>query len=493
MKTPFVVPLLLLALAAPGWCQEAPNPFVKQPGTKAPEPPAGASFASVVEHVLVPPDLLDDWLREHPLKEDATALRAAVQGWVVEGKAKLDHAALNLGTAGRKTTNATILEKMYPTEFGPGGAGAWPWPTSFDTRNLGHDMQTGVATVAGVPSLWTGMEYCEMTSSESYQQLIERTRQPTDLFLPRFRAMRLSQRDPNVDEAAADPFAEPIRGKSMMNYNDPHGLVFKPDLMQLAGRFDPVFDENPDNNLSRLIFYRGSIAPPQKVNPTKAADVSRMSFRMIRVSLLTFSSWLQSRSPLAATTEAFEAAEGWRKEGKADSIGELSTQARAGTKSVLENIEEYIYPTEYMPGNDSEVIEQWEEGKKKDGKDGVATFKRMKITPRPGLDGAGLACAFDTRNLGNSIEATLSNDDQGLILSCNWVRVLHIANPVYHRVKVDDEWIPDVTMPLFSANMITSDARLQPGQWTLLGETSEFLKTEIVDRDHCLLVFVKVE
>ncbi len=493
MKKPFVtVPLLLLALASPCLAEEAANPFIKKPAAKQPEPPAGASFASVLENVLVPPDLLDDWLREHPLKEDATALRAAVQGWVVEGKAKLDHIALNLGTTGRKTTNETILEKMYPTEFGPGGPGAWPWPTAFVTRNLGHDVQSGVATAEGIPSLWAKMEYCEMTSSESHQLLIERTRQPTDLFLPRFHTKRLSQRDTNVDEAAADPFAEPVRGKSMINYNQPHGLVFKPDVMQLAGRFDPVLDGNPDNPLSRLVFYRGSIAAPQKVNPAKG-DVSRMSFRTIRVSLLTFSSWLQNQSPMAATTEAFKAAEGWRKESNAENVGELSTLARAGTWSTLENIEEFIYPTEFMPSNDTEIIEQWEEGKKKDGKEGVATFKRMKITPRPGLDGAGLACAFDTRNLGNSIEAVLSNDDQGLILSCYWGRVLHIANPVYHRIKVDGEWIPDVTMPLFSWSRITADVRLQPGQWTLLGATSEFLKTEKVDREHCLLVFVKVE
>ncbi|MEO5914918.1 MAG: hypothetical protein ABIS50_11840 [Luteolibacter sp.] len=495
MKIPIAcLSLALLVLATSAPAQEASNPFIKKPETAKPAAPPGPSFVSLLENILVPPDLLDDWLREHPMKQDATALRAAVQDWVVEGKAKLDHTALNLGTAGRQTTNESILETIYPTEYAPSGTGAWPCPTAFDTRNCGHDVKTGLSQANGIQSLWSEMEHVEMVSSKSYQAIIERTRQPSDIFLPKFHLKRINQRDPNESDDPTDPFAKPApKVISNTYFNEPHGLVFMPDVVQLAGRFDPTFDANPEGELSRLVFYRGSIATVSKDKTTAAPDISRLSFRMVRVSLLAFSSWLQSHPPLSVPTQCWEATESWRKEGKAESAGELTTQARPGTKSVLKNIEEYIYPTEWLPGNDTEVIEQWEEGKKKNDKDGVSTMKRMKITPRSGIDGAGLACAFDTRNLGNTFEAVLSSDEQGLVLGCNWERVLHLGDPIYHRIKVNEEWIPNITMPLFSASRLVATVRVQPGQWTLLGSVSEYLETRKLDHEHCLLVFVKIE
>lgn len=491
MKKPIVLlSLLLLAMAAPCSADNAPNPFIKNPDGKPPAAPPGVSFASLLENILVPPDLLDDWLQEHPMKEDATELRAAVQAWVVEGKAKLDHTVLILGTAGRKTCSNLVLEKTYPTEFTPSGVGVWPMPTAFDTRNLGQDMQTGVSSADDVPTLWSNAEFIEMVSSDSWQQLVERTRQPNDVFLPHFRSKRITKSDPA--KSSKDPFAPPVPA-SEINFNNPPGLIFKPDFVQLASRFDPVFEGNPNDNLSRLSFYRGSIAAPMQEKSGKATDVSRLSVRTIRVPLLAFSSWLQGRSPLAATTESWEAAEGWRKAGKAHSIGELFTRVTVGTKTTLENVEEYIYPTEWEPMDETEFLERWEEGKKLEGKDGVATMKRMKVTPLTGADAASLPTAFDTRNIGTSVNAVLSNGDQGLVLSCEWDRVLHLDDSVYHRIKVDEEWIPNVKMPLFSATKLTADLRMQPGQWTLLGEVCEFLKTGILDREHCLLVFVKVE
>lgn len=494
MKNPLIlIPLLLIALGAPCLAEPAPNPFLKKADAQKPEPPAGASFASLLEHVLVPPDLLDDWLREHPMKEDATALRAAVQGWVIEGKAMLDHTAFSLGTAGRKVSNDVILEKMYPTEFEPGGLGVWPMPTAFDARNLGHDMETGVTSAEGVPALWLKGESVEMVSSDSWVQLVESTRQPNDVFLPKILSKRTTQKDPSQPGISNDPFAEPAAPSGKVDYTLPRGLVFKPDIIQLASRFDPVSEENPSDNLSRLTFYRGSIATPPPAKPVNHSDITRLSFRTLRVSLPTFSTWLQNRSPLAVATEAWDAAEGWRKQGQARNIGEVSTRVRFGIQSTIENIEEFIYPTEWEPMDETEVMEKWEEGKKVNGKEGVASMRRTKITPIPGEDAAALPTAFDTRNIGMSMEATLSNDDQGLVLSYSWDRVVHLDDFVYHRIPVAGEWIPNVKMPLFAASRLNASVRLQPGQWTLLGGLSEYLKTEKLDRDQCLLVFVRAE
>ena len=80
MKNPFVcIPLILPSITLPGMAQEAANPFVKKSAKNELGAPVGPAFASLTEHILVPPELLDDWLRNHPMKEDATELRAAVQ------------------------------------------------------------------------------------------------------------------------------------------------------------------------------------------------------------------------------------------------------------------------------------------------------------------------------------------------------------------------------------------------------------------------------
>jgi hypothetical protein len=486
MKNPLIfVPLLLITFVAPCMAQPEANPFIKKPDAAKPAQTPGASFASLLENFLIPPDLLDDWLQAHPLKEDATELRAAVQGWVMEGKARFDHTNLGLGVAGLANLQESVLEQTYPTEFEPNGDGTWPLPTAFEIRNLGQSFESGVCSIDGVTELWSRAEHLEMISSKSYQLPIDRTRQPEDVFLPKIRTMRISSGWPT----GADPFSD----RTKLDLNEPHDQGFKPDITQLAGRFDPLSESSSEENLSRLVFYRGAIsAPGQSVNP-KAGEISRLSFRTMRVSLPEFSSWIQNRSPLLATTEAWQAAEAWKKKGKASNIGELTTKARLGDKSTLENIEELIYPTEYAPANETVVMAKWEVGKKIDGKEGVATMEKRKIQPISGIEGAANGTAFDTRNLGNSIDFKLNSDPSGLIMDCVWERVRHIQDSVYHRIQVDGEWIPDVTMPLFERNLMMTSVRLQPGQWTLMGVESEFLKTRKPDPEHCLLVFVKAE
>lgn len=491
MKTLPLLAASLFVFAAPAIAQDGGNPFVKNMASDQPLPSPGPAFASVLEHFLVPPDLLDDWLRDHPLKDDATELRAAVQDWVVAGKAEPDHTVLTFGTGGRESTSGSIMEKIYPTEFAPGGADAWPWPTAFTTRNLGMNLDSGIAGIDESPSLWVDTELLETKSSNSYQPLIEQTRKPGDIFLLRVRKMKITQIDQNTSQTSIDPFAPPSPRSS--DFTKPRGAVFAPGAYRLASRFDPLSDEKAGGKWTRLVFYRGEIAPSSEKLPIAQPEASQISFRTVRVSLPAFSSWLMKRSPLAIGNDAWAAVEGWDKEGTAETIGTLSTAVRESMVSGAENIDEYIYPTEVEPNTDRELIEEWKEGKSKNGKDGIATMSRYKITPRPGLDGAGLATAFDTRNIGNTAESTISRDDRGIIVRCDWGLVRLLGQSVYHRIKVGDEWIPDVEMPLFVSNSLRSTIRIRLGEWELLGTVSEYLETETIDSGHCLLVFVKVE
>lgn len=494
MKNPLIrIPLFLLFLPAALLAQDTANPFVKKTAADQPLPPPGASFASLLENFLVPPALLDDWLRDHPLKDDATELRTAVQGWVSEGKAQSDHSTLTLGTGGRESESDSIIEKMYPTEFEPGGVGAWPWPTSFDTRNLGHTLGSGVSRIDGTESLWMNWELCEMISSDSSQPLIEQTREPNDTFLPRIRSMNITQQDPNAPKKDADPFKSDSEKSPPVDFTKPCGVVFTPGVYHLAGRLDPLPEDDTPNRASRLVFYRGEIVDSPEKTGKPAPEPARATVRMVRVSLPIFSSWMLDKSPLSATNEAWAQSESWLKDGNAENLGELSSTVRESASNIMQNILEHIYATEVKPNIDTTLIETWEEGKKQDGKEGVATMSRYKITPRPGLDGAGFATAFDTRNIGTTFETVINRDGPEFLVRCSYERVRLLGDNIIHRIKVDDKWIPDFKMPLFSATRLASTIRVAPSQWTLLGSVSEFLPTEKVDREHCLLVFVKLD
>ena len=55
------------------------------------------------------------------------------------------------------------------------------------------------------------------------------------------------------------------------------------------------------------------------------------------------------------------------------------------------------------------------------------------------------------------------------------------------------QWIPDMKLPLFATNRVTTSCRLKRGKWTLVSSGTEFTGPGKADRDHCLLMFVKVE
>lgn len=487
------VTLLAASLAYPA---EEANPFVKKNDeAKTKEAPAGPAFVGVVEHVLVPPDLIDDWLRHNPAPTDATAMRAEVQKWVNVGKATLDATFLSTGVRGRACTSEAILERIYQIEGASNGPGVWPLPGAFETRNTGYTQMFHVKPDASPMRFSVEDELVEMTGSHSFHPLVEKTRLETDVFVPVIRIYRASQRSVGGNGPEVDPFAEPSAstGNRAMSDSVPD---FESGKVVWLARFDPLPEERKRAAMSRLIFARGEVV--EKTEKTIPLPEEFMaSVFTVKIAQKDFSDWIQTQKPSTTLQSGWQFVETLRQNGKAEIVESGNIRCRSSKRNTFENISEHIYPTEWEPVNRMAVLDKWEERKSQmvDGKnvDGVAFYTNLKIESVPGLAGASIPTAFERRNTGKTYEISVVPDESGALVQIILERVSLVGQSVHRRVEDEGKWAPDITMPLFSTARINTTTRITPGDWQLVGAGASYNESGKVDRDHCVLTFVKVE
>jgi hypothetical protein len=487
MKTVLTLALLLTAVC-PG--QEA-NPFVKKGESKKEAPPAGPSYVGVLEQILVPPDLIETWLLKNGIPEDATALRATVQEWIREGKATCDHTSVGVGVAGRKATNESILEQIYPTEYAPNGSGVWPLPTSFETRNLGYTVEFDPTGEGKEQHLFATGEFVEMLESAPHHPLMEKTRHPGDVFMPVIRSVRLSEGEMAGEQE--DPFAEATPSAG------PRRVVMsasKPGTVALISRIDPLPTERKAGVATRLVFLRGALE--EKVHPTPPLPPRiHISYKSVKVPHDVFSEWLQDRPPLEVPASAWKFVASLKGEQAPALLEAADGIFQSDGRWVLENIREVIYPTEWQPSNVHTLVEKWEapQQQNQDGKrvTGTGTFARYEIQAASGLAGASLPVSFETRNTGVTLEMEVPRKGDDPVVRLAFDRVDVVGESVYRRIEDNGQWIPDMKLPLFATNRCNTSCRLERGRWTLISSGTEFNGPGKADRDQCLLMFVKVE
>lgn len=482
MKT--ILPLALL-LTAVCTAQEA-NPFVNNPSRKAPASgESGESFLSLAEHILVPSDLLDAWLANHSLKDGADDLRAAAQDWIGEGKATLDYSALSAGTVGRKYSNESTLEQVYATEYEPAaGPGEWPIPTAFETRNLGYSVTGSAEREQDRLALLAGNSLCKMLPARAFDRLAEETRQPDDVFIPRFRSIDVVQRAANGEVVDEDPFAPstPTTSSAPKTPSYPAGkthLVIRADddLPEPTTK-NPLGDalerENvdplPETRPVRLIFFRGDETEEVPASAEPMPEDYQMSVKMIEVDHRMLSAWLQERDLGDASRELGEAIEDWNESGKVKIVRNLSGAGRSGTITSLQDIKEVIYPTEYEPGNRTPSA---------DGKSSQLEF----ATPT----------SYETRNVGATLDSRIEADPKGPLLLLNLDRVIHGGYSNHHRILRDGKWEVNVNFPRFSSNRWNSYLRLKRGEWMFVGSGAAYDEKGNFDPSRTVLAFAKVE
>ena len=484
--------LVILASAATLHAQE-PNPFVKKGGAAKAETPPGDSYVAVVEHILVPPDRIADWTRNHGLTGDAGELRTLVQQWIDEGKATLEHTHLSTGVADREADAASIVELVYPTEYEPAGPGVWPLGTSFETRNTGISAEFHAATFREGPRLSLWVDHVTYTGSRAWDILSNRTRHADDIFMPEFRSGRASWGA--WEDKRADPFSDPAAPEEV-----PPSVQAPAPLpqgkYQLLARVDPNLKERQQGGASRLVFLRGAFIAPAG-HEVKPQGLTHLAYELVEVDHGGFSAWQCSKAPGEIPAGAWHLVEGMRKAGEVTTIMCGDGLAQGASQWTLENISEEIYPTEWAPAYEKTVLRHWQSPhrRQEDGKsvEGLGTFERQKLESYPGIKGASIGTSFETRNTGMTIELKPSWDESGLLVDLRSYYVFRLGDTVSRRIEDNGEWIPDCTMPLFASNLFKTTCRITPGQWTLVSSGSRFTGLGKSDPGRCLLLFIKVE
>jgi hypothetical protein len=426
------------------------------------------------EHILAPANLVDAWQAGHPDEKDAGEFRAAVQDWIDDGKATLDFSSLSAGIVGREFKNESVLEQIYATLLLPAGQdGEWKFPTSFETRWVGYEITGAGIRQEDVVGVQAEQTMTKMLPQQPWDKLTEETRQPDDIFTPSFRNFRVpgALNDQVADTGWEDGDMMHPAGKIHLVLRADEDL---PEPVVKGAKDDPDGNQTepvpaPDRPV-RLIFFRNDPVADEPSADDPLPEDYLLSMRLIQVEQRQLSDWMQKRDLGSAAKELNEALEEWNEDGGVEILRTMSGAGRTGATTLIEDVKEIIYPTEWVPGRRTTS---------EDGKDSRLEF--------------ATATSFETRNVGGQLTSRIEPGPGGPLLKLEMVRVIHSGFTVHHRTLRDGEWVADMTMPRFSTNRWGTTLRLKCGEWMLVGSGAAFKEKGEIDHDHLVLAFVKVE
>jgi Flp pilus assembly secretin CpaC len=162
--------------------------------------------------------------------------------------------------------------------------------------------------------------------------------------------------------------------------------------------------------------------------------------------------------------------------GEAKLISNQSLFARSGERANVESVKEFIYPTEFEPG---EAFKP----EKDDTKEEISNFPILPPTPT----------AFETRNLGDTleIEPVLSFDGKVVDLTFKPESVKYLGENVMAEWKTKTSDV-NVQMPIFYTKRTNTSVTLAVGDF-LLVNTYTPEKDELPDNTRKILQFVRAE
>ena len=175
-----------------------------------------------------------------------------------------------------------------------------------------------------------------------------------------------------------------------------------------------------------------------------------------------------------------EAASERVKEGDARMIDTAMVIARSGQRAKVESIHEYIYPTEFDPASEVRTVER-------DGKSEVITTRSENGLP--------LAAAFETRNVGTTLEVdpVIGADNRTVDLNLAPELVYLVDHSEWGGYK-DGESEVTVKMPSFYTMKVTTQITVLAGDYLLISAGSPFdSDSGMPDRDRKVMCFVKVD
>ncbi|MCB1228876.1 MAG: hypothetical protein KDN19_01340 [Verrucomicrobiae bacterium] len=168
------------------------------------------------------------------------------------------------------------------------------------------------------------------------------------------------------------------------------------------------------------------------------------------------------------------------KKGDARMIDTAMVIARSGQRAKVESIHEYIYPTEFDPASEVRRVE-------KNGKEEVVTTHSENGLP--------LAAAFETRNVGTTLEVdpVIGADDRTIDLNLA-PEVIYLVDQIEWGDYKEGESKITVKMPAFYTMKVTTQVTLLGGDYLLIGANSPFhSETGMSDQERKVMVFVKAD
>ncbi len=209
----------------------------------------------------------------------------------------------------------------------------------------------------------------------------------------------------------------------------------------------------------------------------------RVQVEFIEVSHEKLTELMFGETPAANDVELRKQVAALVQGGKASILETMLCTARSGQKATTESIEEFIYPTEYEPA----TLPENAQVNKKDDANAAKSVRRDPATgPTP--------TAFDTRNLGSTLEIEPTLNEDGSIIDLRFVPeiVYHVGNEIWAEWKGKHGNSP-VQMPKFYVLRINTSVTLADGKPMLVAALSPKDGNGHPDFTRKLMVFVRAD
>ncbi|MCH7226671.1 hypothetical protein [Haloferula sp. A504] len=176
------------------------------------------------------------------------------------------------------------------------------------------------------------------------------------------------------------------------------------------------------------------------------------------------------------------------KKGEANVLETMMVVARSGEKATSESIREFVYPTEYEP---PDIPDEVNVPGEPDGK-GVSPEElkwmgmlRTQFTPT----------AFETRNLGGTLEVEPGLSDDGRIVDLKFSPeiVWHTGNTVWAEDKDAHGNVSKVQMPQMYSLRVNTAITCIDGQYNLVAVLSPKDQDGVTDFTRKVMMFVKCD
>ncbi len=434
----------------------AQDPFVKGEKPKvAVEPKDGAELETfqqvvqVVEFVETPHADLRKWLKANPGAPDGDALRAEVQKWIDSGTAEVLASQMSMARSGHRAKVESIRELIHPTEFDPiEWRPSAPYPVAFETRNLGMTLEFDPVIEGPVIHVNMAPEWIELVGECQQRPEPIGTVQEGDVRVPLVQTNRMANQ--TISLPGKWLLADVQTARSRSSNLEAHSL-------------------NPERSV--LVFSRTSIHSLQDSSAEGAGageggSLGYAKFEWIDVDQGTVTEWLQKDDLgqwIGGEKGARTAVEDLVDKGEAEVAVTRLLPFRSGQRAKSETIREVSYPTAFS------ATEQY----------ALSTNK-----------------ARDVRNTGVTVEIDMVFSASGRVVDMNFNP--EIVDLVGHSVSQryfdpeSQEWQPDVMMPIFYTQRLSTQVMLVVDQPMLTGIMIPHDENGQPDKNKRRLLFVTV-